>query len=569
MARIRRVDISHFRSIQSFAWAPAPGMNCLVGPGDSGKSSILDAIDFCLGARRNIQFTDADFFNLDVQTPISITVTVGELSDGLKNLDSYGLYLRSFHAATAEVQDEPGGSGETVLSLNLTVGSDLEPVWSLVSNRAAAQNQSRNLAWADRTRIAPTRLGAFADYNLGWRRGSVLNSLTDERIATSGSLVEAARDARNAFGDKAVGQLGQSLAIVSQVAAELGIQSVGNAKALLDAHSVSFSGGTVSLHSETGVPLRGLGLGSTRLLIAGLQYRAASNARIIIVDEVEHGLEPHRICRVLLSLGSKDPNNALQAFLTTHSPVAIRELSGSQITVVRNMGARHDARLVGTTDEIQGTIRVHPDALLARKIAVCEGASEVGLLRGIDQFNVANGYASLLSVGAALLDANGVTNIYQRLMPLASLGYAVAAFRDDDVQPDQTTELAYLQGGGKLVKWREGRTLEDELFLSLPDDAVVRLLTRAVDLHGEEMIDQHIRSTSVGALGLTNCLAGRTPAIRAILGKAARTKKAGWFKSVTWMEDVARDIVGPARTNSDPEFIRIVDDLFAWIFHVA
>ncbi len=50
-------------------WYPAPGINCLIGPGDSGKSSILDAIDLCLGARRNIQFTDADFHLLDVENP--------------------------------------------------------------------------------------------------------------------------------------------------------------------------------------------------------------------------------------------------------------------------------------------------------------------------------------------------------------------------------------------------------------------------------------------------------------------------------------------------------------------
>jgi putative ATP-dependent endonuclease of OLD family len=41
-----------------------------MGPGDVSKSSILDAIDLCLGARRNVQFTDADFYNLNVEKPI-------------------------------------------------------------------------------------------------------------------------------------------------------------------------------------------------------------------------------------------------------------------------------------------------------------------------------------------------------------------------------------------------------------------------------------------------------------------------------------------------------------------
>lgn len=61
MARIRRIEIANFRGIQRLAWCPAPGINCLIGPGDSGKSTVSDAIDLCLGARHNVQFSDADY----------------------------------------------------------------------------------------------------------------------------------------------------------------------------------------------------------------------------------------------------------------------------------------------------------------------------------------------------------------------------------------------------------------------------------------------------------------------------------------------------------------------------
>ena len=72
MARIRKVEIENFRGIKELKWDPTEGMNCLIGPGDSGKSSILDAIDFCLGVRRTIQFTDVDFHRLEVAAPIGI-----------------------------------------------------------------------------------------------------------------------------------------------------------------------------------------------------------------------------------------------------------------------------------------------------------------------------------------------------------------------------------------------------------------------------------------------------------------------------------------------------------------
>src|SRR3546814_706476 len=121
MARIRKIEIENFRGIKALSWFPSPGINCLIGPGDSGKSSILDAIDFCLGARRNIQFTDADFHLRNVEAPISISVTLGELDDGLKNLDAYGMYVRGFDTQSGTIEDEPEKDAETVLTMRLTI----------------------------------------------------------------------------------------------------------------------------------------------------------------------------------------------------------------------------------------------------------------------------------------------------------------------------------------------------------------------------------------------------------------------------------------------------------------
>lgn len=114
MTRIRHLDIRNFRSIQSLVWTPSNGVNCLIGPGDSGKSTILDAIDLCIGARRSTVFNDTDFFNLDVTRAITITVTLGALPDSLKNLDTYGEFLRGFNPTTGGLEDEPRIGLETV-----------------------------------------------------------------------------------------------------------------------------------------------------------------------------------------------------------------------------------------------------------------------------------------------------------------------------------------------------------------------------------------------------------------------------------------------------------------------
>jgi putative ATP-dependent endonuclease of the OLD family len=571
VARIRKVEITNFRCIKSLTWYPSPGINCLIGSGDSGKSTVLDAIDLCLGARRIAQFNDADFNNLDVTSPINIVLTIGELDETLKNIDAYGLYLRGYNRQTGVVEDEPAIELEAVLNLSLAVGSDLDPIWILISDRAAAQGASRNLSWSDRVRLAPTLIGAMADYNLGWRRGSVLNRLTDEKADASAALVQAARHARVTFGDDAETQLAETLRIVKQAATSLGINVGDRVRALLDAHSVTFNGGAISLHNADGVPLHGLGVGSTRLLIAGLQREAASQSSVLLVDEVEHGLEPHRIIRFLGSLGAKESPEPMQVFMTTHSPVALCELNGRQLFILRREGELHEARWVGTDGALQSTLRLYPEAFLAASVIVCEGASEVGLLRGLDQHYAAQGFQSMSAAGVALVDCGGgnADRPFERATSFQRLGYRVAVLRDDDKKPTVGVEEAFLAQMGTVFRWRDDRALEDELFCSLSDDAIEKMLNLAAGLHGDALVNEHIKSASNNTLNLyqlqkdmvSECLLDEE---RETLGSAARTRRAGWFKSVTWMEIVAREIVAVDLNDHDQGFRQILDQVFAW-----
>lgn len=576
MARIRKLEIANFRGIESLVWHPAPGLNCFIGPGDSGKSTILDAIDLCLGARRNIQFADTDFYGLEISNSISITLTIGDLDDALKSLDSYGLFLRGFRAATGAVEDEPGHGAEVVLCLNLMVSSDLEPSWTLLSERAAQQGIVKSLAWKDRLLLAPTRIGALADYNLAWQRGSVLNRISEERADASTALIRAAREARNAFGDQAEQQLGEALRIVHATAQELGVFVGARAKAMLDSHSVSFSAGTIALHSEAGIPLRGLGVGSTRLLIAGLQRRAAQGATIVLADELEYGLEPHRITRFLGSLGAKETRPPLQAFLTTHSPVALRELSGAQLFVVRHKPEGHVVQPVGTDDDMQSTIRLYPEAFFASSVIVCEGASEVGFLRGLDLHRVSIGLPSLSAMGVALIDCGGggPNRPYERGSVFLRLGYRVMVVRDADTAPTPAVEHAFVASGGCFTTWRDGFALEDEFFHSLPVNACLGLITYAWELH-EALINAHLGTISNNTVSTDSIWAEAGTAVpalsaatRSVLGRASRIRKAGWYKSITWMEEAARYHVAPAlfiaQSQVDATFVTRITRIFEW-----
>lgn len=567
MARVRKVEIGNFRTIRSLEWFPGPGINCLIGPGDSGKSTILDAIDFCLGARRTLSFCDDDFHRLDTTQTIRIAVTLGELDANLRTLDRYGLFLRGFHPQTGQFEDEPSRDLETVMTMELTVATDLEPQWRLVSDRAEAQDTMRSLAWADRVRLAPTRIGQSGNHNLSWRRGSVLNRVSDERANASAVIARAARDARKTFGDGAREQLSVALSATKQTADRLGVPVGAEVQALLDAHSVSFNGGTISLHDETGVPLRGLGLGSVRLLVAGLQRHVAGDAPMILIDELEHGLEPHRVIRLLGELGAKDQAPAIQAFASTHSPVAVRELAATQLFVVREVGERHQVFWMGNAGDVQGTIRTFPDALLAKSVLVCEGASEVGLMRGLDLSRQAANLPSLMALGTALVDGGG-DRCFERARQFQQMGYRTALLRDSDVAVHADIEAAFRAGGGSVFSWAPGNALEDELFNSLDPASLVRMIDLAIELREDSLVDAHIRTASrsnrdmatvrgVLAFGMASA------EDRAILGRASRLSR-GWYKNVTAMEMVGRDILGPGFNLSAPPLQAALNAIFHW-----
>ena len=329
------------------------------------------------------------------------------------------------------MHDEPDVGLETVLTLRLTVAADLEPSWTLVSDRAEQQGQSRGLSWADRGMLSPTRLGAYADHNLSWGRASILNkNLRRNYHRFSGPRRARPKRPRRV---RTTGEAGlpNALATVQKTAEQLGVPVGSVVKAMLDSQSVSFSGGTISLHDENGVPLKGLGLGSKRLLVAGLQRAAAATTPVVLVDEIEHGLEPHRIIRLIDALGAKETKPPLQAFLTTHSPVAVRELNATQLYIVRSTDTGHHLSRAAESGDVQGTIRLFPDALLACSVLVCEGATEIGLIRGLDQYVIATGNASLTARAAAIVDGGG-DNVFKRARAFQQLGYRTAVLHDGD-----------------------------------------------------------------------------------------------------------------------------------------
>ena len=160
---------------------------------------------------------------------------------------------------------------------------------------------------------------------------------------------------------------------------------------------------------------------------------------------------PIELPELMHRLGSQGTNCAPQVFLTTHSPVVLRELSEEQLWITRRTSAGtvtlQDPALAG----VQGLLRSNAEAFIAQAVIVCEGATEIGLVRGLDLWNTQSGGPGLALLGISVADGNG-QNMWRRAAGFAKLGYPTALLRDAD-KTASSTEQAFVAAGGKVLTW--------------------------------------------------------------------------------------------------------------------
>ncbi len=566
--KIRNLKIRNFRGIEELDWAlPDKQVFCLIGKGDSTKSTILEAIRYALYPNWNLVFYDTDFYLCEIDEPIVIEVTIGNLIDEFCSLEKYGEYLHGWNLSTLVLGNEPGDGLEDVLIVRLSVGEDLEPHWELLDH-----NDESGIEFKpnDRAKLNVNLIGAFGDRHLTWGRGSILSQLT-ELDNTHHSLSGVARSAKESLDhqrEKELINFDAAAKRAETIAKNLGVPVECSYVAQLDLNNININQGGLSLH-DGNIPLRQLGLGSRRMLICGLQKEVLGEGHITLFDEIEIGLEPHRISRLLKHILSDSTG---QYFLTTHSPTALRELTTNELYIVHNNDsviqiiATHDKNLEKLN--VQGKIRSSAEALLANRIIICEGQTEEGLARGLDNFWVEQGVVTFSFQGISTLCANGASNIKALAIGLKSLYYDIAVIVDGDAQNkfsnQDAIELDKL--GIEVIMWDNELAVEQRAMIDLPWDSVLNSVTLARDEMNIPIRD-HICSKLNQALDDNIEHWVESVELRKAIGSAA--KSSDWFKSISkgerWAEIIA-PVINSGTINGTDLTIKI-NKLKQWVEH--
>ncbi|WP_426990794.1 ATP-dependent nuclease [Pseudarthrobacter sp. Y6] len=555
--------IEDFRGIHYLKWRPSTGLTALVGPGDSGKTTILDALGLLFSSRWSHTFTDNDFHGPATATKgFLIQATVVEPPAELLGLGTFMGYVRGVDAK-GEINDEPD-TDRPALTVELRVDRYLEPVWQVIADR---QSTPGVLRASHRAAFGVVRVGGDNVTDLRWSRNSALLRMTgaaDQR-PTGQALVEASRAAKSAT-VQAFNELnGIAEKVTVQAHLLRGIQPTATLSAALNSDSFQLGEGAVSLHNGD-VPLERHGLGSRRLTGVAVQLANSEDARILLVDELEAGLEPFRIRHLLRALEQRtsDESHLSQVFVTTHSPVVLRELNHSNLTVIRREPSGR-TRAIIPSPTFQGVLRKNAEAFLGPNVLVCEGVTEAGFARGV--YSHAEENNPLLITAVSTADAGGDGNLVKYATAFAELGYRTAVFCDHDSDVD----LSSLPPSATLIRSDNGRSTEQQVIGSLSADGLRRALKHGLTNASHQSVVDALRSRGCEESVTTRILTeeavpgAQLDIMRGALGALAKDKDSAWFKSLSGGEHLAAIVLADQEAiREGTSALRIVHELRAW-----
>ena len=559
------LEIRNFRGIKTsnISFPLDTRIICMIGSGDSTKSTILKAIEWVFWPSWNLITCDNDFYECDTSSPIIIRGTFKEIPLKLISEDKFGLYLRKPHVLlNPDINDEPEDEENLCLTTQLTVDSTLEPKWEVVCNR----KESRLISHTDRKLLSVASVGNNCAKDMVWGKYSVLQKYADAKGILHDAHTVALRTVASHADLQALDDVGEMLISVGQ---QYGVDFESQIKNKMFIQNGSFASSVGLFDGNT--PLNQKGTGSQRLLSMGLNIQASAGNTLLVIDEVESGLEPYRLRSLLNELRTTHASSG-QVIMTTHSPIAVAECTIDELLVVQSSDGHTDVFLLKSENAkanttIQVQIRKNAESFLCKRIIVCEGKTEIGFVRALDTYLAKEKNYRMAFKGVGTADGGGST-IFSCTELLRSCGYDVCILMDSDLPEEDELKKNLLQNGVPIFDWETPNAFEEQVFLDVTTDLATKIVKIAVAEHGIDSVESRLKS---GNIPFEICdeeiqLSAMSPEDRKNLGTIAKKKKVEWYKRIDLGELLGNVIFENWNCIDEKSRLKaIVDALTKWV----
>lgn len=530
MAKIHTLKITNYKGIQNFEHVfGLTNLVCLIGRGDSGKTTILEAISAVLSPSWNLPFYDTDFYNCEINNPIQIEVSLYDLPKELLQEKKYGLYVRGLDLKTNLIHDELKNEHEAILTIRLVVEKDLEPKWLVVNDREGQEHIE--IRAIDRAALNVFLISDSIDRHFAWNKGNPLSSLLRQDNQTNdnnGVLMDAFRVAKETIDTNPFSHLENVANKIKKNATELGVD-ITNAKTMIDLKDISTKDGKICLH-ENKIPFKLKGKGTKRLISIAIQIELVRSGGIILIDEIEQGLEPDRAKHLVSTLLKYQKFG--QIFITTHSRDVLVELQAENVFLNKKDGKN----LMQLDSDFQGCVRKNPEAFYSRKILICEGATEVGICKGINKFRIEQGKPSFSILGIGIVDGTGA-NFIKYCETFKNAGFDICAFCDSDDSAINKKKEDLKLMKINIVDCDVDFSIEKQLFNDLPWDSVNKLIDYAIEIKCKQFVEDSVKKQNANQL-TDNWRDIDSSEIRLVLGSAStlKEKKKDGIEDKSWFK---------------------------------
>lgn len=558
MPKIHSLSISNFKGINEFEQTFGQrNFICVIGRGDSGKTTILEAINLVLSSNWNVSFSDNDFHNQNIEKPIEITATLYDLPESILKESKFGLHLRGIDFSTNVINDEVKQNDTPSITIKLIVTKSLEPTWYITNQRAQADVEIKS---SDRSKFNTFLVSDYIDRHFSWSKGSPLYSLLkadDSAINATELILETIREAKNKVDSSTFPDLQAIIDNIKVNAQKFGVD-LSKINTTIDFRDIIIREGKINLHDEN-TPVRLKGKGSKRLLSIAIQLELFSinNGGILLIDEIEQGLEPDRVQNLARIL--KD-NQGNQVFITTHSRDVIVELNAEDLYKL----SKNSNKLYTFNKSEQGILRSSPEAFFAKKIVLCEGATEVGIVRGINNFNYKNKDFRFSNNGVRYLDCGGDSKIQDYINLLINNEYDILVFCDSD--NDANSKIKELKQFIKneainSVQCESGKAVENQIFSDVDFETIKKIFELDL-LEDKDSLNDSIKSKYTGAIWNDDFLSNDNHEIRNAIGIASNKNK--WIKRIDMGALVGEICMSTLDNFKDKHLHKMLTDINNW-----